>query len=370
MKIGIVCYPTYGGSGIVATELGKALADKGHQVHFISYSQPVRFDVFSENMFYHEVSVSDYPLFEYTPYELTLTSKLVDVAIHERLDLLHVHYAIPHASAAYSAKKILADRGYDIPFITTLHGTDITLVGKDESFKPVIEFVINHSDAVTAVSSSLKQETLTYFSIKKDILVIPNFIDFEHYQNRFDQRLYNSIAPNQEAIITHVSNFRKVKRVDDVVNIFNLIIQDLPAKLLLVGDGPERPKIEQLSRRLGLSGHVKFMGKSKSIEKMMSISDLFLLPSETESFGLVALEAMASGVPVVSSNAGGLSEINKNGITGYLSPVGNIEDMSEKALKILKGDLKGFKNNSLEYARNFDLPKILPQYESLYESLI
>ncbi len=370
MKIGIVCYPTYGGSGIVATELGKALADKGHEVHFISYSQPVRLDLFSENMFYHEVSVSDYPLFEYTPYELTLTSKLVDVAIHENLDLFHVHYAIPHASAAYAAKQILSDRGYHVPFLTTLHGTDITLVGKDESFKPVIEFAINKSDAVTAVSESLKQDTLKYFNINREIDVIPNFIDFAHYQNRFDERLRNSITPNKEAVLTHVSNFRKVKRVEDVVRIFYLVKKQYPAKLLLVGDGPERPKIEQLCRKLNLCGDIKFLGKSKAIEKLMAISDLFLLPSEAESFGLVALEAMAAGVPVVSSNAGGLAEVNKEGVTGFLSDVGNVDEMASSVLKIFKGDLNVFKKNAKMHAKSFDLPNILPQYERLYESIL
>ena len=370
MKIGIVCYPTYGGSGIVATELGKALADKGHEVHFISYNQPVRLDVFSENMFYHEVSVSDYPLFEYTPYELTLTSKLVDVAMHEDLDLFHVHYAIPHASAAYAAKQILAARGHHVPFITTLHGTDITLLGKDESFKPVIEFAINQSDAVTAVSKSLKQDTLTYFNIERGIEVIPNFIDFEHYQNRFDERLRNSITPNNEAVITHVSNFRKVKRVEDVVHVFHLLKQRTPVKLLLAGDGPERLKIEHLCRKLNLQDDIKFLGKSKAIEKLMAISDLFLLPSEAESFGLAALEAMAAGVPVVSSNVGGLSEVNKEGVTGFLSEVGDIDEMAAKALIILEGDLNSFKNNARNHAQSFDLPNILPQYETLYESMI
>ena len=363
MKIGIVCYPTYGGSGIVATELGKALADKGHEVHFISYSQPVRLDMFSENMFYHEVSVSDYPLFEYTPYELTLTSKLVDVAMHENLNLLHVHYAIPHASAAFAAKQILATRGYHVPFVTTLHGTDITLVGKDESFKPVIEFAINQSDAVTAVSESLKQDTLTYFNIKREIEVIPNFIDFE-------QRLRNSIAPNNEAVLTHVSNFRKVKRVEDVVRVFHLVEQQIPAKLLLVGDGPERPKIEQLCRKLNLCDDIKFLGKSKAIEKLMAISDLFLLPSEAESFGLVALEAMAAGVPVISSNVGGLFEVNKEGVTGFLSEVGNIDEMAANALKILEGDLKTFKKNARIHSKSFDLINILPEYEKIYKSLL
>lgn len=372
LKIGVVCYPTYGGSGIVATELGKAFADKGHEVHFITYSQPVRLDLYSKNMFYHEVSVSDYPLFEYTPYELTLTSKLVDVAIHENLDLLHVHYAIPHASAAYNAKKILQDKGIHLPFITTLHGTDINLVGKDESFKPVIEFVLNHSDVVTAVSESLKRDTYTHFAIKNSIEVIPNFIDFNHYQNRYDDSLKKSIATNDEKIISHASNFRKVKRIEDVVKIFDYLQQNIDAKLLLIGDGPERMKIEKLCRKLNLSKKVIFTGKTKFIEKLFSISDLFLLPSETESFGLVALEAMACGVPVISSNSGGLPEVNMNGVTGYLKDVGSVKEMANCALKIILDDerYEKFKKSAKEHALNFDLKSIIPMYEEVYSRII
>ncbi len=372
MKIGVVCYPTYGGSGIVATELGKAFADMGHEVHFISYSQPVRLDVFSKNMFFHEVAISDYPLFEYSPYELTLTSKLVDVAIHEKLDLLHVHYAIPHASAAYSAKQILKSKGIELPFITTLHGTDITLLGKDESFQPVIEFAINHSDAVTTVSESLKKDTHDFFNITKQIQVIPNFIDFKHYQNQYDKELKKYIAPNGEKIITHVSNFRKVKRVEHVIRIFDGVNKEISSKLLLVGDGPERLKMEALCRKLGLCDLVKFMGKSKSIEAFLSVSDLFLLPSEAESFGLVALESMACGVPVVSSNVGGLPELNVQGQTGYLCDLGDVEGMVTKALDIFTDDktLETFKGKALEHSKKYDLKEVIPLYEKLYASVL
>ena len=289
LKIGIVCYPTYGGSGVVATELGIALADKGHEVHFISYDQPFRLDLFSDKIYYHEVSVPDYPLFEYAPYELNLTSKLVDVALHEKLNILHVHYAIPHASAAVNAKQILATYGIDIPIVTTLHGTDITLLGKDKSFKPVIEYAINMSDAVTAVSEDLKQETLRYFNITNEIRTIPNFIDMSLYQQKEDVKLRNQFAKKDEFVLTHISNFRKVKRVEDVVNIFNKVSEEIPVKLLMIGDGPERLKAEQLCRKLGITKKVKFLGKLKFIEKILSISDVFILPSKTESFGLVAL---------------------------------------------------------------------------------
>ena len=301
LKIGLVCYPTFGGSGIVATELGKALADKGHEIHFITYSKPVRMDWFTKNMYYHKVSVSDYPLFEYAPYELLLSSKLVDVAINQKLDVLHVHYAIPHASAAFSAQQILKTRNLDLPFITTLHGTDITLLGKDKSFQPVIEFAINQSNAVTAVSESLKDDTYKFFDINKNIKVIPNFIDPNLYRFAEDIELRAQFAERSEVIITHISNFRKVKRVEDVIRVFEGVQQQLSAKLLLVGDGPELHQVKNLARELGISDKVFFLGKSKRIEQITSISDVFLLPSETESFGLVALEAMASGVAVVSS---------------------------------------------------------------------
>ena len=368
LKIGLVCYPTFGGSGIVATELGKALAEKGHEIHFITYSKPVRMDWFTKNMYYHEVSVSDYPLFEYAPYELLLSSKLVDVAINQKLDILHVHYAIPHASAAFSAQQILKTRNIDLPFITTLHGTDITLLGKDKSFQPVIEFAINQSDAVTAVSESLKEDTYQFFDIKKDIEVIPNFIDPSLYRFAEDIELRAQFAEKDEVIITHISNFRKVKRVDDVIRIFEGVQQQLSAKLLMVGDGPELHQVKNLARELGISDKVFFLGKSKRIEQITSISDVFLLPSETESFGLVALEAMASGVAVVSSNVGGLPEVNKDGVTGFLNEVGDIEGMIASVLTILKDKdtLARFKTNALEHSRNFELNKIVPVYENLY----
>ena len=372
LKIGIVCYPTYGGSGVVATELGIALAEKGNEVHFISYDQPFRLDLFSDKIYYHEVSVPDYPLFEYAPYELNLTSKLVDVALHEKLNILHVHYAIPHASAAVNAKQILATYGIDIPIVTTLHGTDITLLGKDKSFKPVIEYAINMSDAVTAVSEDLKQETLKYFNIKDEIKTIPNFIDMSLYQKKDNMTLRNQFANKDEFILTHISNFRKVKRVEDVVNIFNKVSEEIPAKLLMIGDGPERLKAERLCRKLGITKKVKFLGKLKVIEKILSISDVFILPSKTESFGLVALEAMASKTAVISTNSGGLSEVNIDGKTGYLSDVGDINKMAKDAIALLNDveKLNVFKNNALAHANTFDLPNILPQYEAVYQDLV
>jgi len=372
LKIGIVCYPTYGGSGVVATELGIALAEKGHEVHFISYDQPFRLDLFSDKIYYHEVSVPDYPLFEYAPYELNLTSKLVDVALHEKLNILHVHYAIPHASAAVNAKQILATYGIDIPIVTTLHGTDITLLGKDKSFKPVIEYAINMSDAVTAVSEDLKKETLKYFNIKNEIKTIPNFIDMSLYQQQEDVKLRNQFAKKNEFILTHISNFRKVKRVEDVVNVFNKISEEIPAKLLMIGDGPERLKAEQLCRKLGITKKVKFLGKLKVIEKVLSISDIFILPSKTESFGLVALEAMASKTVVISTNSGGLPEVNIDGKTGYLSDVGDINKMARDTIALLNDveTLNIFKNNALAHAKTFASPNILPQYEAVYQDLV
>ena len=372
LKIGLVCYPTFGGSGIVATELGKALADKGHEIHFITYSKPVRMDWFTKNMYYHKVSVSDYPLFEYAPYELLLSNKLVDVAINQKLDVLHVHYAIPHASAAFYAQQILKTRNIDLPFITTLHGTDITLLGKDKSFQPVIEFAINQSNAVTAVSESLKDDTYKFFDIKKNIKVIPNFIDPTLYRFAEDIELRAQFAERTEVIITHISNFRKVKRVEDVIRIFEGVQQQLSAKLLLVGDGPELHQVKNLARELEISDKVFFLGKSKRIEQITSISDVFLLPSETESFGLVALEAMASGVAVVSSNVGGLPEVNEDGVTGFLNEVGDIEGMIASVLNILKDKdtLARFKTNALEHSKKFELRKIVPLYEKLYLSLV
>ena len=371
-KIGIVCYPTYGGSGVVATELGIALAEKGHEVHFISYSQPFRLDRVSDKTFFHEVTVPDYPLFDYTPYELNLTSKLVDVVLHEKIDILHVHYAIPHASAAIQAKHILETYGINIPIVTTLHGTDITLLGKDKSFKPVIEYAINKSDAVTSVSLDLKKETLNHFKISNQIDVIPNFIDSNLYNKDGDKILRSKFAKTDEKILIHVSNFRKVKRVPDVINIFEIVQKEIPSKLLMIGDGPERMKSEQLCRKLKISNRVKFMGKLKSVEEFMSISDLFLLPSETESFGLVALEAMASKVAIISTNSGGLSEVNIDGVTGYLSEVGDVNQMSENAIKLLSDNekLEQFKENAFIHSQKFDLPNILPLYECLYEKLL
>ncbi len=371
-KIGIVCYPTYGGSGVVATELGISLAEKGHEVHFISYSQPFRLDVFCENTFFHEVAVPDYPLFDYAPYELNLTSKLVDVVLHEGLNLLHVHYAIPHASAAIQAKHILETYGIKIPIVTTLHGTDITLLGKDKSFKPVIEYAINKSDAVTAVSEDLIQETLSHFRIQKEIKMIPNFIDLNLYSQKVDKKLRSKIAEDDEKILVHISNFRKVKRVEDVIKIFNNVQKVVPSKLLMIGDGPDRVRAERLCRKLKISEKVKFMGKLKSVEEFLSISDIFVLPSETESFGLVALEAMASGNAVISTNSGGLSEVNIQNETGYLSDVGNVKEMSENVIKLLSDEerLEQFKNNAFKHAQKFDLPSILPLYESLYFNVI
>ncbi len=373
MKIGIVCYPTFGGSGVVATELGKALAEKGHQVHFISYSPPVRLDFLSGNLFYHEVAVSDYPLFDYPPYELVLSSKLVDVVKYEKLDLLHVHYAIPHASAAYMAKQILASQGIHIPFITTLHGTDITLVGKDPSFEPVITFAINQSDAVTAVSESLKKDTYINFPhVKKDIHVIPNFICFADYNLDAGSSQKNMYAPKGERLLIHVSNFRKVKRVEDVLLVFDRVRKVIPSKLILVGDGPERGNIEKLCRELSFCDDIMSLGKIVNPEQILKIADLFLLPSETESFGLAALEAMASKVPVISTNSGGLPEINVNGFSGYMSNVGDVDDMAKNAISILKDDaiLNQFKANAYQQAKKFDIVKILPMYEKLYKLLI
>ena len=371
LKIGIVCYPTYGGSGVVATELGIALADKGHEVHFISYDQPFRLDLYSENIYFHQVNVPDYPLFEYAPYELNLTSKLVDVALHEKLNILHVHYAIPHASAAVNAKQILATYGIHIPIVTTLHGTDITLLGKDKSFKPVIEYAINQSDAVTAVSQNLKEETLLNFKIKDEIKVIPNFIDMSLYNQDCNQILRDKFAKKEEPILVHISNFRKVKRVKDVVKIFEKVNKKVTSKLLMIGDGPERLKAEQLCRKLGIAKQVRFLGKLKVIEKFLCIADVFVLPSETESFGLVALEAMASKVAVISTNSGGLPEVNIDGKTGYLSDVGDVNKMANDTIELLKNTekLNAFKNNALAHAKTFDLPNILPQYEAVYQEL-
>jgi N-acetyl-alpha-D-glucosaminyl L-malate synthase BshA len=372
MKIGIVCYPTFGGSGVVATELGKALADQGHQVHFITYSQPARLDFFSANLFYHEVSVRDYPLFDYAPYESALASKLVDVVRFEKLDILHVHYAIPHASAAFMAKQILETYGIYIPFVTTLHGTDITLVGKDPTYKPVVTFSINKSDGVTTVSQNLKEDTEKHFEITNEIKVIPNFIDFNRFSLKPKDHFKKAIAPNNERILIHTSNFRKVKRTGDVIRTFEKIQQKIPSKLLMVGDGPERAYNEQLCRELGICEHVRFLGKQDAIEEILSVSDLFLMPSESESFGLAALEAMACKVPAITSNAGGLPELNIDGFCGFMSNVGDVEDMAAKGIQILENDevLQQFKENAFIRAQDFDLKKILPIYIDYYNQVI
>jgi N-acetyl-alpha-D-glucosaminyl L-malate synthase BshA len=372
MKIGIVCYPTFGGSGVVATELGKALADNGHQVHFITYNQPARLDFFSENLFYHEVSVSKYPLFDYPPYELALASRLVDVVRFEKLDILHVHYAIPHASAAFMAKQILQTYGIYIPVVTTLHGTDITLVGKDRTYKPVVTFSINKSDGVTAVSENLRKDTYEFFEIENEIRVIPNFIDLNRFNLQAKDHFKRAIAPEGEKILIHTSNFRKVKRTEDVVRIFAKVREKIPSKLLMVGDGGERSDCEQLCRDLGVGDDTRFLGKQDAIEEILSVSDLFLMPSQSESFGLAALEAMACKVPVISSNAGGLPELNIDGVTGFLKDIGDIQGMADSAIYILEdaARLATFKENALARAKEFDLAKILPIYESYYIEVI
>lgn len=372
MNIGVVCYPTYGGSGVIATELGKALARKGHMVHFITYQEPVRLDGFSANIFYHEVSALDYPLFQYQPYESALASKIVDVARFEKLDILHVHYAIPHASSALIARSILKERGYKLPFVTTLHGTDITLVGKDPGYKPVVEYSINHSDGITSVSKSLKEDTYSNFRISREIEVIPNFIDFSRFKKTNKDHFKTAIAPNGEKILIHVSNFRKVKRVEDVLHMFDIVSKKIPSKLFLVGDGPERMNMEMLCRKLGNCEQVRFLGKQDAVEDLLAIADLFILPSKTESFGLAALEAMAVEVPVISSNAGGIPEININGKTGFMSNVGDYEDMAKNAVYILEDEqrLKQFKKNAYNHARTFNIDAILPQYETYYEKVI
>lgn len=355
---------------MVATELGKALAKKGHKVHFITYSQPTRLDFFNENLFYHQVDVLTYPLFQYPPYELALASKLVDVAKYEQLDILHVHYAIPHASAAYMAKQILATEGITIPVVTTLHGTDITLVGKDTSFIPVVTFSINASDGITAVSENLREDTYRYFNITKDIRVIPNFVDLERFNRQKKDHFKKAICPNDEYLIVHTSNFRRVKRVDDALKVFYNIRKHVPAKLLLVGDGPERNNIEKLCRELGTCEDVRFLGKLDAVEEVLSVSDLFIMPSEKESFGLAALEAMACEVPVISSNAGGLPELNINGETGFVCSIGDIQMMTEKALFILAPErLDTFKKNALERAKAFDIHEIVPHYEAMYQQV-
>jgi N-acetyl-alpha-D-glucosaminyl L-malate synthase BshA len=373
MKIAIVCYPTFGGSGVVATELGLELARRGHEIHFITYRQPVRLALLSHNVHYHEVHVPEYPLFHYQPYELALSSKLVDMVKLHGIELLHVHYAIPHAYAGYMAKKMLKEQGIKIPMVTTLHGTDITLVGNHPFYKPAVSFSINHSDIVTSVSQNLKDETYRLFDIKREIFVIPNFIEVDKERLDVTSQCHRSLmATDTQKIITHISNFRKVKRIPDVIKIFNEIQKVMPAKLMMVGDGPEREPAEQLCEKLGISDKVIFFGNSNEIEKILCYSDLFLLPSETESFGLAALEAMAGGVPVISSNSGGLPEVNKDGYSGYMANVGDVEGMSKKAISILEDDeiLKEFKSNALKRAQEFDIQNILPLYEQLYRKAL
>ena len=373
MKIAIVCYPTFGGSGVVATELGLELARRGHEIHFITYSQPVRLALLNPNVHYHEVNVPEYPLFHYQPYELALSSKLVDMVKLYKIEVLHVHYAIPHAYAGYMAKQMLKNEGINLPMITTLHGTDITLVGNHPFYKPAVTFSINKSDYVTSVSQSLKDDTLKLFKIKNKIKVIPNFIELDKMKKDPLAPCHRSVmAKENERIITHISNFRKVKRIPDIIKIFYNIQKEMPAKLMMVGDGPEKEKAEILCMELGIYDKIIFFGNSNEIDKILCLTDLFLLPSETESFGLAALEAMACGVPVISSNSGGLPEVNFEGISGYLSNVGNVEEMAANAIKILKDDktLSEFKANALEVAKKFDIKNILPKYEALYQKAI
>lgn len=372
MKIGIVCYPTYGGSGVVATELGLGLARKGHEIHFITYRRPVRLAHFQANVFYHEVDNEDYPLFEYPPYDTALASKIVDVVRYQDIDLLHVHYAIPHATVAYLAKKILITQGRYVPVITTLHGTDITLVGNNSAFAPVVEFGINKSDGVTAVSENLRDETVRSFNISRDIRVIYNFIDFSRFRKINKDHFKKLLAPDGERILVHTSNFRKVKRVEDVIHIFKKVHDELPAKLLMIGDGPERQPAERLCREIGLCDDVRFLGKQDAIEELLSICDLFIMPSESESFGLAALEAMACEVPVLSSNGGGLPEVNIHGVTGFLSDPGKVDEMAAYAVQLLRDDamLATFRANALAQAQRFDIDTILPDYEAYYEEVL
>ena len=368
MNIGIICYPTFGGSGVIATELGKALADKGHQIHFIAYDQPVRLDVFTENLYYHEVRFNEYPLFKFPPYESALTSKIVDTVKAYKLEVLHVHYAIPHASAAVMAKHILQHQGINVRLVTTLHGTDITLVGRDKSYEPVVSHSLYESDVVTAVSESLKQDTYTHFTYDGPIHVVPNFIDFERFNKLPKDHFKQVIAPNNEKILVHTSNFRKVKRVTDVIKIYRKVKQEIPSKLILIGDGPERVVAEEECRKCNICNDVTFLGKQEAVEEILSIADIFILPSETESFGLAALEAMACEVPVISSNTGGLPEVNIDGVTGFTSNVGDIDKMSTDALHILEDkNLKKFKKQAKEHALQYKLKHILPQYEALYK---
>ena len=368
----MVCYPTFGGSGVVATELGLGLADKGHDVHFITYKRPVRLTSFHPNVYFHEVTAMDYPLFEYTPYETSLASKMVDVVRYEKLDILHVHYAIPHAAVAYMAKQILKSYGINIPVITTLHGTDITLVGNDHSFAPVVEFSINESDGVTAVSEQLRQQTLDTFNVKKEIKVIHNFIDFSRFRKINKDHFRKAIAPDGEKILVHISNFRKVKRVEDVIYVFEQVSKKIKSKLLMIGDGPERKHMEELCRALHLCDEIRFLGKQEAVEELLAISDLFILPSENESFGLAALEAMACEVPVISSNVGGLPEVNIDGVTGYLCDVGDVNSMAARCIELLQDEesLAVFRKNAYNQAKRFDINVVLPEYENYYRLVL
>ncbi|PSK89048.1 N-acetyl-alpha-D-glucosaminyl L-malate synthase BshA [Taibaiella chishuiensis] len=371
MKIGIVCYPTFGGSGVMATELGLALADKGHEIHFITYQQPVRLNVFRPNIYYHEVIVPKYPLFDFPPYETALASTLVNVVNNNQLDLLHVHYAIPHASSAYFARQMLKKQGKDIPFITTLHGTDITLVGKDSTYGCVVTFSINESDAITAVSENLREETFKSFAIDKEISVVPNFVDAQRFHLTNKEHFKKMLAPAGERILAHVSNFRKVKRVEDVLAIFEQVRSHMPSKLLMIGDGPERQNAEDLCRKMGIADDIRFLGKQDQMEEILNIADVFLLPSQYESFGLAALEAMACGVPVISSNAGGLPEINIHNQTGFLADVGDVKTMAAHTVYLLEHEerLQQFKEQALAHAANFSIDKIVPMYENLYRQV-
>lgn len=372
MKIAIVCYPTFGGSGVVATELGLALALQGHEIHFITYKQPVRLEALSENLHFHEVNVPDYPLFHFQPYELALSSKLVDMVKLHQIELLHVHYAIPHAYAAYMAKKMLQDQGINLPIVTTLHGTDITLVGSHPFYKSAVAFSINHSDCVTSVSESLKKDTLDLFDIRKDIMVIPNFVDFEKHSSHNEDCERHVIAPAHERIISHVSNFRSVKRILDVIRVFEKIVKEVPAKLIMVGEGPDKQAAIDYCQEHGIADSVKFIGKSNQVFEVLCYSDLFILPSETESFGLAALEAMMMRVPVISTNTGGLSEVNVEGKTGYLFDVGDVKAMAEKSIALLQDEvlLEEFKNNAQKEARKFDLNQIVGRYVAVYQQAL
>ena len=372
MKIGVVCYPTFGGSGVVATELGIELSKKGYEVHFITYSQPVRLDALSSNLHYHEVNVPDYPLFKYEPYELALSSKLFDVILKHKIDVLHVHYAIPHAYAAYMAKKILKENGYNIPIITTLHGTDITLVGNNPFYKPAVTFSINKSDIVTCVSKSLMEDTREFFGIKREIKVIPNFIDIDKYARKHNLCQGNMLAQDDEKIIVHVSNFRPLKRIIDVLKIFEKINQKIKSKLIMVGDGPDKKKAKDFLRKNNLKNKVIFLGKTSEVDEILCSSDLFLLPSEKESFGLAALEAMALKVPVISTNTGGLKELNINGNSGYTSDIGDIDSMAKNAIKILSDDSleKKYRNQAFENAKKYDIKTVIPLYEKIYDKAL